>query len=346
MMTYITDESSTTNSFDTTFRINLSNQEEFGAWLKLFQTKNSTQFNIIQSKASKGRLVVFKRFLKCIHSVKGGTIGKGKNTGCPTRMTVTIQSIPQYATFNIDNPDLDAGCVISLYWAHNHPLLAADALRRHTVTPEVDQKLVELLRHGHSIKSALKCIEMEIDDNAAGESVDNECKQTPRSMLPDYQHSHYIYQRKVKNEYGDTANDCGLPKFIENVNEVSGEICVVHEEFQGSNLIAICMPFMKRVHQQIPESGEIVYLESSGEMHKGQTGYYVFLLMTHSKAGGMLHFMNNEQIYFNSRKTRLVLDTTSLRTLLFLKCFLYLSKNNNLIIFQAGFRNSELIILL
>jgi len=296
MMTYLTDELSTPGSFETTFRVNLSSQEEFGVWLKLFETKNSTQFNIIQSKASKGRRVFFKRFLKCIHSVKGGTIGKGKNTGCPTRMTVTIQKVPKHAAVDMTSPELEVVCDILLVWAHNHPLREADALRRHTVAPEVDEKLVQLLRHGHSIMSALKCIEMEIDDNAAGESVDNECVQTPRSMLPDYQHSHYIFQRRFKNEYGDNAKISGLLKLFENVNEVAGEICVAYEEFQGSNLIAICMPFMKRVHQQLPESGEIVYLESSGEMHKGKSGYYVFLLMTHSKAGGMLHFMNNVYI--------------------------------------------------
>jgi len=273
--------------------VNLSSKEEFSEWLKLFQTKNSTQFNTVRGGANKGRRVVFKHFLKCIHMIRKGIVGKGKNTGCPTRMTVAIDSIPNDTASNIASQDLEPRCIISLLWAHNHPLLAADTLRQHTVAPEVDQKLAQLLRHGHSINSALKCIKMEIDDNTAGESVDDEYTITPRSMLPDYQHSHYIYRRLVKKECGDATNIGRLPKFIENVNEVVGEICVAHEEFQNLNLIAICMPFMKRVHRQIPESGEIVFLESSGEMHKGKSGYHVLLLMTHSKAGGILNVMNN-----------------------------------------------------
>jgi len=275
----------------------MNSKEEFSEWLKLFQTKNSTQLNILRGGSNKGRRVAFKRYLKCIHCVTGGTIGKGKHTGCPTRMTVAIDSISSNGTASkIASQPFDAGCVISLLWAHNHPLLAADTLRQHTVAPEVDQKVAQLLRHEHSVRSALKCIEMEINDIAMGESGASECTITPRSLLPDYKHCYYIYKTQVQKECGDAASNGGLPNFVEDVNKTEGEICVAYEEFQGSNLIAICMPFMKRVHQQIPESGEIVYLESSGEMHKGKSGYHLYLLMTHSSAGGIIYFMNSDFI--------------------------------------------------
>ena len=71
-----------------------------------------------------------------------------------------------------------------------------------------------------------------------------------------------------------------------------GEICVKVDTFNGGHLVAICTPLMKRVlHQYIPESGELVFVDASGGFDRD--GYRVFLLMTHSKAGGESLFHEN-----------------------------------------------------
>jgi len=296
MISYTGDESATTDSFEAMFRVNINNDKEFTEWLKIFQRKNNTQFNVINFAGGEGRYVDFKWYLKCIHCVKGGKIGTGKHTGCPARITATIRSIPkQVATANVDDMgglNSLARCVVKLAWTHNHPLLAPDFLRRHNVPAEVDDKLLELLRRGHSIKSALKCMEMEIDESVEDDTdysagVDRK----RRSVLPDYRHSYHVFRKRLKKEghSGGIApnNAVGLLKLVENINDVAGEVCAVHDEYEGSSLIGICTPFMKRVQRDVPEAGEVVYVESSGEMHKGKGGYHVLVMMTHSMAGGI-----------------------------------------------------------
>ena len=50
-------------------------------------------------------------------------------------------------------------------------------------------------------------------------------------------------------------------------------------------VIAICTPLMKRVHQMIKYSGELVFVDAGGNMDRQNTR--VFLLLTHSAAGGL-----------------------------------------------------------
>lgn len=49
--------------------------------------------------------------------------------------------------------------------------------------------------------------------------------------------------------------------------------------------IAICTPLMHRVHSSIKHSGELVFIDASGNMDR--LGCRVFLLLTHCCAGGV-----------------------------------------------------------
>ena len=50
-------------------------------------------------------------------------------------------------------------------------------------------------------------------------------------------------------------------------------------------IVAICTPLMKRVHRFIKHSGELVFMDAGGSMHRHN--YRLFLLLTHSVAGGL-----------------------------------------------------------
>ena len=83
--------------------------------------------------------------------------------------------------------------------------------------------------------------------------------------------------------------------FVKEINEAPGEVCAVSEiidkshidksHIDKSHIVAVCTPFMKRVHTHIQESGEVVFIDSSGGIDRD--GYRIFLVMTHSKAGGL-----------------------------------------------------------
>ena len=63
-----------------------------------------------------------------------------------------------------------------------------------------------------------------------------------------------------------------------------------------ARIIAICTPMMKRVHRMIKHSGELVFVDAGGNMDRQNTR--VFLLLTHSAAGGLplgVLLVSNEQ---------------------------------------------------
>lgn len=53
----------------------------------------------------------------------------------------------------------------------------------------------------------------------------------------------------------------------------------------GTRIIAICTPLMRRIHEQLKESSELVFMDASGSMDT--KNYRVFILLTHSVAGGL-----------------------------------------------------------
>lgn len=285
-------ENTVISSFHAFFSVTIGSPEEFSIWKTSFEAVTATQFNIIHTKrnhmksnnvkphsvksASHVRSVNFKQFLKCHHNVKGGKVGLRKHTACPARLKASI----------------DIGksvCKIDLQWNHNHPIVAADVLRLHRVTEKTDAKLVELFKCGHSASSARDCIRMELEDSL---KEDERSKQmlADRSVCPDYQHCQYVFRKLCKELYGSSKghgrihNEQKLMDFIENTNCEMGGLCIARAEFESKSLIAICTPFMHRVHALVQEAGEVMFVDSSGKFDRN--GYRVFLLMTHSKAGG------------------------------------------------------------
>ena len=273
-------------SFESTFHVNLKDENEFDTWLTEFHKKSRVQFNIRNSQKCSGRKLLLNRTMHCIHNVRNGKLGVRRHTGCNTSLRVKIrppQKRPRTIVYDSQYP-----CEITLLWAHNHPLFAADVLRHQRVLLEVDSKLESLFHDGHSPSTALEYIKMEIEDNLADEDQ-LEVKLADRSICPDYRHCHYVFTKLFKKEYGEHGNNDRLNEFVEKINDEFGEVCVASEDCQSSKVLAICTPFMKRVHKYIKESGELMFVDSSGGMDRD--GFRIFLLMTHSKAGGTFRFI-------------------------------------------------------
>ena len=57
------------------------------------------------------------------------------------------------------------------------------------------------------------------------------------------------------------------------------------EQIDDGVIVALCTPLMKRVHSLIKNSGEMMFMDAGGCMDR--LNYRVFLLLTHSPAGGL-----------------------------------------------------------
>jgi len=161
--------------------------------------------------------------------------------------------------------------------------MAADVLRRHTVSSEVDTKLENLYKNGHNASSALRCIKMDIEDNLVeGDRIDHALAN--RSLCPDYKHCLYIFNKLCSKDYGNADDNERISDFIKTLNSDTQNESVICEKYGSSMIVAICTKLMKRVHAHLEESGELVFVDSSVGLDR--RGYRTFLFMTHSKAGG------------------------------------------------------------
>src|SRR6218665_645636 len=250
-------------SFNAIFTVNVNSEQEFSEWMKNFQKTSDTQFNIHKTYVCDGRYVVFKKTYKCHHNVNRGVLGRHKHTSCNAKATVTIRHCPKRIRKDRTKVHPDGLCLIDLTWDHNHPLSAADVVRHYSVSPETNEQLLQLFRNGHSPSSALECVRMELEDEVT-DSETLEQLLANRSICPDYRHCHYLFTKEFKEQYGDPHDNDKLQEFCDRVNRVMGDMCVKVEVCNSVYIVAICTPVMKRIHQHIQESGELVFVDSSG----------------------------------------------------------------------------------
>ena len=173
---------------------------------------------------------------------------------------------------------------MNLKWRHNHPVMSADVLRRRDVSPAVADKFKELFAAGHSPSSALethKC-DLQLDDEDS-----YIVKAADRFHCPDLQWCYRLYYKLFKAEYGTQSGESmasALMRRLESWNGNQSNTVAVHSSNED-HCIAICTPLMKRVHQRVIQSSELVFVDSSGSLDT--SNYRVFMLMTNCSAGGL-----------------------------------------------------------
>ncbi|KAJ1526610.1 hypothetical protein ONE63_008196 [Megalurothrips usitatus] len=177
-------------------------------------------------------------------------------------------------------------CEISIHHNHNHPVHAADALRRRRPCAATQEKNIELLKKGHSPLSALECHKFDLRK----EHGENYFKAVADgSICPSNFWIYKLFKKLSLKQYGP---QCGVEmiqavkKFCDEYNNEKGFVCCKMEEVQGTHItVAICTPLMRRVHKLLKSSAEIMFMDSSGNMDF--MNCRVFLLLTPSVAGGM-----------------------------------------------------------
>ena len=66
---------------------------------------------------------------------------------------------------------------------------------------------------------------------------------------------------------------------------INGSFAKVAQTLEGETCVAICDPFMRRVHKMIPQSGELVMMDVTSNVNRSDTK--IFQLMCPSPAGGL-----------------------------------------------------------
>ncbi|XP_041469625.1 uncharacterized protein LOC121419295 isoform X4 [Lytechinus variegatus] len=282
--------------FAATIRLDLRSKQDFGKWLDSFQEASSTTWRVKRTFPSVGMKIVFKKAYRCHHntrpakeSTNAGRRVASKNTNCPADMVVSIKkSVYEGRTVSRSKdhhlPLYPAE--IRLSYIHNHPIMCADALKFRDVSEEAKEELISLFKRKYGPTQAIDMIKYELQLKHGANYL---LKAADRAVCPDVQFAHRLYRKVFKEEFGESTGEGmlhSLRTYISHYNTQVGSECMALDITSDNKVVmAICTPLMKRVHEEVKHASELVFIDASSNMDR--YGCSVFLLLTHSCAGGL-----------------------------------------------------------
>lgn len=96
-----------------------------------------------------------------------------------------------------------------------------------------------------------------------------------------------LYYKIFETSYGAPSGEkmvTDLRARIDQYNRDHGRVCAQMEQtMDGQLVVANCTPLMQQVHTRVQQSGEIIFVDSSG--NGDRQNHRLFLVLTHSAAG-------------------------------------------------------------
>ncbi|KAJ8277811.1 hypothetical protein GJAV_G00080350 [Gymnothorax javanicus] len=290
-----------------TLKLRLTSEEEVEGWLEQFKRSSGITWRKAKTYPDAGRYNKLRVDYRCEYKTCGNSgIKKTKNTGCPASMYLVLKR--QHGSGGRKSRSVDPHVKEGFFFfvtiknEHNHHTSYAEALKKRDVSTDTIAALTKLYENGHSPSSALETIKYDLEEQEGENYI---YAALDRSVCPDIHFCYRLYYKLCKNgavsgkkvyratagkkAFGAVAGEeiiSELGRRLEEYNVEQGETCAKMATTEDCQLvIAICSPMMKRVHEKLRESGEMIFVDSSGNCNR--QNHRVFLLLTHSPAGGL-----------------------------------------------------------
>ena len=138
-----------------------------------------------------------------------------------------------------------------------------------SVSHSTKEKFTELFNAGHAPGSAFSTykdmLKKEHGDNYVKVSAD-------RSICPDYRWVFYEFSKYIQANFGK-INSPQAYKLAEDriklYNEKNkAELAHIHQNPEGEFFVTVCDSLSQRVHSMLPQSGDIVFLDSTSSLDR------------------------------------------------------------------------------
>ncbi|XP_028439323.1 uncharacterized protein LOC114559089 [Perca flavescens] len=275
------------DEFRAHLKVQLSTKEEVEKWLEEFQNSSTLTWRKARTYPESARYNVYRVDLRCQH--KTYSSGKNsRNTNCPATLFLVLKRSMEDRRSRSTDRHMAEGYLlyVNLRNEHNHSLAGADALRKRDVSAITIERLTELFEKGHSPSSALDTIKYDLQEE---EGEDYFYAAADRAVCPDLQFCYRLYYKIFQKSYGAPSGEklvVELRERLARYNEEQGCVCAqIEQTSDGQQLVAICTPVMQRVHTRVQQSGEMVFVDSSGNCNRKTPRLLLFV--SPSAAGGL-----------------------------------------------------------
>ncbi|XP_073334841.1 uncharacterized protein [Pagrus major] len=268
-------------NFRASIKLKLSREEEAKRWFEDFQSSSGLTWSKSKTYPNVGRYNKYRVDYRC-RTIR-------KNTSCPATLFLILKRKLELGErkSRSGDPHVKEGLYlhVNLRNEHNHRGSCAQAMKRKDVSGEAIEKLKKLFEGGHSPTTALDVLKYDLQE----EEQDNYVyAAADRSVCPDLRFCYRLYYKLFKKVHGTAAGGemfKDLEQKLDEYNKEQGDVCARMSQTSDNQLvIAMCTPMMRRVHARLRESGEMMFVDSSGN---DRHNHHLFLLLTPSSAGSL-----------------------------------------------------------
>ncbi|CAB4431977.1 unnamed protein product, partial [Rhizophagus irregularis] len=263
---YQTSENFQIPQFELDAFVDVNDKEEAYKWFLAFESQSKTTMPQSKGYGVKGNQVLFREKRHCIHSNEV----KKKQERWRLETSYPLE--------------------INIRFTHNHVINSAESLSFRHVKGEVREKYLELFKDGHSPATAKYSYEDELHLFAENDQELSELL-ADRGNNPDYGYVVRLFQEYRENILGSPNGKKmfeRLAQVIESYN-ISGNGRAVFQEYDAqagkSFILCIVTSLMCRIHERIPQAGEICYMDASASFESLNTS--ITLLYTSCAVGAL-----------------------------------------------------------
>ena len=215
----------------------------------------------------------------------------GKNTNCQASLNFRLE---HESSKPGNDSKKDFPLWLKICFDHNHSLTRADFLKFKTVSLETKAQYTDMFESGFSPSGA----HAEMKRRIRSEYLDDwHMRFSDRSVLPSIFWVYYYHRKYLDSEIGTRDGVDVFVKASELISEFNTKCLEDHplpngecyakiaQTASGQTVAVICDPFMRRVHQTIPQSSEIVFIDATSNIDRNDTK--LIHLMCPSMVGGL-----------------------------------------------------------
>lgn len=193
----------------------------------------------------------------------------------------------RYANEHIHKSDCDLYSLeLTIQYDHNHSVFSASAFKYHSVSHATKLKFYELFEAGHAPGSAYRTyrdmLKKEYGANYVTISAD-------RAICPNYKWVFNEFGNYIHQSYGKINSVEAYRKAEDRVKQYNAknnaELATIHQTEEGQHYVCVCDNLSQRVHEMLPQAGDIVFLDSTGSLDRQDSRFFRFL--TCSPCGGL-----------------------------------------------------------
>ena len=296
--------------FNVVFRVDIANKDDINGFITKLGQKSGTTYNrFCGDIEGTGKKVVIRGYRKCHHNVRrhslkpdathngpgrqpGTECVPGKNTECPALLKFSLSGSHLHGSRskklsltrqNKDKYPLE----VTLEFNHNHSINSADALRYRPVSDDVKIKFIELFNNDYTASSAFAKYKEDLRNTCTEDEFT--VKMADRAVMPDYFWVFHLHAQYIENKFGSINGVDAYQRAVDKIKQYNDrhglKVAKIAQTEKGETIVATCDPFCRRIHENLPQAGDIVLVDATSNLDRQDTK--LFHIICPSPAGGM-----------------------------------------------------------